>query len=144
VNPLPATSTTRNAVAPDPAAPSPTGTRDTATTPPARGTTAPGKPAATTPPADPVTPTPDPTGTTGAPTGESGERTLSSPAGSVRAGCPGPGTAQIRSWTATKPYKVVDGTTEAGPAPTVSFKHGNTEVTMTVTCDGGVPSATST
>ncbi|WP_433828516.1 hypothetical protein ACQP2E_03945 [Actinoplanes sp. CA-015351] len=72
------------------------------------------------------------------------ERTLSSAAGSVRAICPDAGTAQILSWTATKPYKISGGDEEPGPAPTVSFKHGKTQITMTVTCDGGVLSSTST
>jgi serine/threonine protein kinase len=143
-NPLPGTSTTPGVTTQDRTAPSPTGVDDTATALPTPETTAPGNPAATAPPTGPTTPPPVPTGTTSAPTGESGERTLSSAAGSVRADCPDPGTAQILSWTATKPYKVTGGETEAGPAPTVSFQHGKTQVTMTVTCDGGIPSATST
>jgi serine/threonine protein kinase len=149
VNPLPGTSTKPDVTMSDAPAPRPTGAGNTVTVLPTRGPTAPGNPAgtapaATTPPTDPITPEPDPTGTTSAPAAEPAERTLSSAAGSVRATCPAPGTAQILSWTATQPYKVTNGETEAGPAPTVSFKHGNTQVTMTVTCNGGVPSATST
>ena len=92
----------------------------------------------------PVTAGPEPTATTTTPPPEPAERTLSSDAGSVRATCPATDTAQILSWTATKPYKVVEGDKDAGPAPAVSFKHGNSYLTMTVTCNRGVPSATST
>ncbi|WP_305786979.1 serine/threonine-protein kinase [Symbioplanes lichenis] len=91
-------------------------------------------------PAAPKTTAPTPRATT-APTPV--ERTLSSEAGEVRAVCPARETAQILSWTAVKPYKVIDGDKAAGPAPAVSFKHGNTRLTMTVTCAAGVPSATS-
>ena len=72
------------------------------------------------------------------------ERTLSSSAGSVRATCPAAETARILSWTAAKSYQVVAGDTTAGPAPTVIFRHGNTRVTVTVSCGAGVPSATTT
>jgi eukaryotic-like serine/threonine-protein kinase len=85
---------------------------------------------------------PEPTSTTTVPAPS--ERTLSSAAGSVRATCPASDTAQILSWSAVKPYKVAQGDKEAGLSPAVSFKHGNTLVTMTVTCSGGLPSATST
>jgi serine/threonine-protein kinase len=87
---------------------------------------------------------PEPTVTATVPPAEPVERTLSSDAGSVRAICPATDTAQILSWSATKPYKVVEGDNEAGPAPAVSFKHGNRKLVMTVTCSGGVPSSTST
>jgi tRNA A-37 threonylcarbamoyl transferase component Bud32 len=115
-----------------------------------RGSTTPGNPV-TVPAASPSAPGatttgPDPvvtTTTTTAPA-QPVKRTLSSAAGSVRATCPAADTAQILSWTATKPYRISDGDKEAGPAPAVSFKHGNTQLTMTVTCDGWVPSATST
>jgi serine/threonine-protein kinase len=102
---------------------------------------APGKPTSAAPG---TTAGPGPTVTTTAPAAEPPERTLSSSAGSVRAKCPAPRTAQILSWTATKPYKVTEGDKGAGPSPAVSFKHGNTHITMTVTCAGGVPSATTT
>jgi eukaryotic-like serine/threonine-protein kinase len=109
--------------------------------------TGPGKPAgeapapgATPPKAD----DPAPPATTEAPPEQPRERTLSSAAGSVTATCPAAETAQILSWTATRPYKVTEGDKEAGPSPEVSFKHGNRRLTMTVTCDDGVPSATST
>ncbi|WP_213012466.1 serine/threonine-protein kinase [Paractinoplanes toevensis] len=99
-------------------------------------------------PANPAVPAttaaPDPAVTTTDPAAEPDERTLSSVAGSVRATCPAPDTAQILSWEATKPYKVVEGDDEPGSAPTVSFKHGNSQVIMTVTCAAGVPSATNT
>jgi serine/threonine-protein kinase len=68
-------------------------------------------------------------------------RTLSSDAGTVTATCPAATTARILSWTATKPYKAEDVDEAAGPAPTAEFRHGNDRVTMTITCAGGVPSA---
>jgi serine/threonine-protein kinase len=108
-----------------------------------RGTPVPTRPASPPAGADPTV-GPDPTVTTRPPEYEPTERTLSSAAGSVRATCPSPETAQLLSWTATKPYKVIEGDSDAGPSPSVSFKHGNQQVTMTVTCDDGVPSATST
>jgi serine/threonine-protein kinase len=84
----------------------------------------------------------EPAPTTTAPTTDppAQERTLSSSAGSVRATCAGPSTAQLLSWSATKPYKVNE--VDEGPAasPAVVFKHGNRLVRMTVTCSGGVPS----
>jgi hypothetical protein len=69
------------------------------------------------------------------------ERTLTSAGGSVRATCPSPGTAQLLSWTAQKPYKARE--VDAGPAAatSVTFKHGKDLITMTVTCSGGVPTA---
>jgi eukaryotic-like serine/threonine-protein kinase len=67
------------------------------------------------------------------------ERTFSSAAGTVRATCPSASTAQILSSTATKPYKVSDTDPGPGAAPSVTFKHGNTLVTMTVTCSAGKP-----
>jgi serine/threonine-protein kinase len=119
---------------------SPKGAAETATSRVTPGPATPGDPHPTTRAAAPAvsTPEPDASTTTAAPA----ERTLTSAAGSVRATCPATDTAQILSWSATKPYKVIDGDTEAGPSPEVSFKHGNTQVTMTITCSGGVPSAT--
>ncbi|MFD0522001.1 serine/threonine-protein kinase [Paractinoplanes durhamensis] len=127
LNPRPGASAAPGTTAPDRTAPP--ATRPAKPTKP--GKTSGIAPPAGTVPVDPVTTLPT-------------ERTLSSAAGSVRATCTAPGTAQIISWTATKPYKVVHGETEAGPAPTVSFKHGNSRVDMTVTCNAGLPSATST
>jgi predicted Ser/Thr protein kinase len=145
LNPPPGASPTPTA-APDGRQPGPNGVISAIPGYPARGPAAPGHPAATAPgaPASATTAAPEPTVSTEAPAGEPRERTLSSAAGSVRATCPATDTAQILSWTATKPYKVIEGDQEAGPSPAVSFKHGNTQVTMTVTCSGGVPSATST
>nr|BFE75000.1 hypothetical protein GCM10020092_083010 [Actinoplanes digitatis] len=62
----------------------------------------------------------------------------------MRAVCQAAGTAQLLSWTATKPYKVDE--VEAGPASAAVavFRHGNERVRMTVTCAGGVPSHTTT
>ncbi|MBB4765236.1 protein kinase [Amorphoplanes digitatis] len=87
-----------------------------------------------------ATPSPEPEATTPAPQ----ERTLTSEGGSVRAVCQAAGTAQLLSWTATKPYKVDE--VEAGPASAAVavFRHGNERVRMTVTCAGGVPSHTTT
>ena len=130
---------TPTATAPGGSKPSPTGLTATNTRRP--GTTAPAA-AAATPKTEPATVATEPTATTTPPAAPPEERTLSSAAGTVRATCPSPGTAQILSWSATKPYKVVEGDDAAGPSPSVSFKHGNTRVTMTVTCDDGVPSST--
>lgn len=92
-----------------------------------------------------ASPTPsDPAATAPTPPPPPQERTLWSAAGSVRAICTAATTAQILSWTATKPYKVAAGDDQPGPAPAVSFKHGSTQLTMTVTCAGGVPSANDT
>jgi serine/threonine-protein kinase len=111
----------------------------------APGPASPGAPAATTPTTPPASrpASPAPTVATTNPPAAPVERTLSSAAGSVRATCPGPDVAQILSWTATKPYRVTAGDGNAGPAPSVTFTHGNRQVTMTVTCAGGVPSADS-
>jgi len=133
---------------PDPGRPS-----AAAATAAATGTAAVGLPPAPVVPGDPLptAPAPGPVPTTAGPApatsstpqppAEPAERTLSSAAGSVRATCPGAGTAQILSWAATKPYKVSQGDREAGPSPSVSFKHGARQLTMTVTCSDGVPSA---
>jgi serine/threonine-protein kinase len=112
----------------------------------------PDRPAATAQPAGPTgrtTETPrgqNPTTTAPAPapTTTAAEppevRTLSSSGGSVQATCPTDTTAELLSWTATKPFKVND--VNAGPATaaTVWFKHGNDRVLMTVTCTDGRPS----
>jgi serine/threonine protein kinase len=131
VNPLPGASTATATTVPGGPVPGPTIVISVAKGHPAPGRTA------------PATVAPRPTVTATEPATQPVERTLSSSAGSVRATCPAADTAQILSWTATKPYRVVQGDREAGSSPAVSFKHGNTEVTMTVTCDDGVPSATS-
>jgi serine/threonine-protein kinase len=140
VNPLSASTTPTTA-------PRPTSVINTAPADSTPGLAAPADPAGNGPAATastPVTAGPEPTVTTTTPPPEPAERTLTSDAGSVRATCPASDTAQILSWTAKKPYKVVEGDTEAGPSPAVSFKHGNRTLTMTVTCNRGVPSATST
>jgi serine/threonine protein kinase len=138
-SPVPGTSTV---TAPSGLGLSPTGAINTTAVDPTRGPTAPGNQAVTASTA--ATAVPHPTLTTTAPAAEPSVRTLSSAGGSVRATCPATDTAQILSWTATKPYKVAQGDKQAGPSPAVSFKHGNTQVTMTVTCNGAVPSANST
>ncbi|MEO3819671.1 protein kinase [Plantactinospora sp. B24E8] len=82
-------------------------------------------------PAEPSSPEPSPTV----------ERTLDSAGGSVRASCTADGEARLLSWTATSPYRVEQ--VEPGPArsTTVTFRHGNRTVRMTVTCRDGVPTA---
>jgi serine/threonine-protein kinase len=98
-------------------------------------------------PASPGTVTPAPSPTTAAPrptvttTAAPVERTFTSVAGSVRATCPAPEQARLLSWTAFKPYKLAG--VDPGPAHTVQavFKRGESTVTMTVTCDGGVPAS---
>jgi hypothetical protein len=79
------------------------------------------------------------TPTTTAPPPAAVERTFSSAGGKVVATCPSPGTAELLSWTATRPYKL--DSVDPGPAvaPAVTFRQGNRAVTMTVTCDAGVP-----
>jgi hypothetical protein len=71
-------------------------------------------------------------------------RTLSSPGGSVEATCTEAGLAHLLSWSAAKSYRV--GQVDAGPARSTSaeFLHGNAVTLMTVTCAGGVPSASTT
>ena len=150
----PATTAGRAAVPPAGASSAPARTvpKQAGRTPTAPGTiratpsvAAPGNPSPTGPAPTPTTGVPRPTATSATPPpAEPIERTLSSAAGSVRARCPAAETAQILSWTATRPYKVVQGDQEAGPSPSVSFKHGSTQLTMTVTCTDNMPSATST
>jgi serine/threonine-protein kinase len=98
-----------------------------------------GAPATTTAAPDAEEPEP----TTAAPTTDppAEERTLTSTGGSVRATCPSASTAQLLSWSATKPYKVNE--VDEGPASSALavFKHGNRLVRMTVTCSDGVPSS---
>jgi serine/threonine-protein kinase len=106
-------------------------------TPPAGG----GPGATTTPP--PGQEEPEPTATTTTPPTDppAETRTLSSSAGSVRATCPSPSTAELLSWSAVKPYKVKDVDAGPGSNAVATFRHGNNVVRMTVTCSGGVPSA---
>ncbi|GAA2590351.1 hypothetical protein GCM10010435_81250 [Winogradskya consettensis] len=144
-NPAPKVSITSTAPTPGATGVSPRGAARTTAGRVTPGAVA-GEDTTTTPAGTPTSSRPEPEATTTTTTTAAApqERTLSSAAGTVRATCPATGTAHILSWSAIKPYKVIDGDTEAGPAPEVSFKHGNTQVTMTVTCSGGVPSATST
>jgi hypothetical protein len=60
----------------------------------------------------------------------------------VTATCPAPSTAEILSAEPTQPYKVLSVDTGPGPSPTAVFKHGKVRVTMTVTCQAGVPAKT--
>jgi serine/threonine protein kinase len=93
---------------------------------PTRSSPAPSSPAPTTP-------------TT---TAEPDARVLTSVAGTVRATCPSPGTAQILSYSAIDPYQVRRVQPGPGPAPRVVFRNGSSRVVMIVTCDAGVPSLT--
>jgi hypothetical protein len=77
-------------------------------------------------------------------TGKPAKYKLTSPGGTVKATCPAPSTAQILSAKRTKPLKVLSVDTTPGPAPTAVFKHGKYRVTMTITCQGGVPSTVNT
>ena len=89
-------------------------------------------------------PGPTATGTGPAPTTTAAnppqEWTLSSAGGSVRAICPSATTAQLLSWTATRPYKVDQVSAGPASATTAVFKRGTQQVRMTITCSGGVPS----
>ncbi|MET3423899.1 serine/threonine-protein kinase [Actinoplanes tereljensis] len=100
--------------------------------------TSPPRGAAAGPAADSATADAEPTATPTA-TSAPEERTFTSDAGWIRAICPEPSTAEILSWGTTKPYKVDD--TDIGPAeePSVTFRHGNTFVKMTVSCAGSEP-----
>jgi serine/threonine-protein kinase len=92
---------------------------------------------------DPPAVTTAPAPTTAAatpPGGPTGERTLSSSGGTVRAQCPSAGTAELLSWSAAKSWKVEQVSAGPGSAPTAEFRHGNQHLVMTVTCSSGVPS----
>ncbi|MEU8660662.1 hypothetical protein AB0C31_28690, partial [Actinoplanes philippinensis] len=95
-------------------------------------------PGAATPAPSPTRPTPSPT-----PTAQPApvRRTLSSEGGTVVATCADAVTAELLSWTATRPYKVQSAEPGPAAAPAVTFKHGTDLITMTVTCDGGIPAA---
>ncbi len=93
-------------------------------------------PTATRPPATTAAPTRAPD-----PEAPSEPRTLSATGGSVEASCTPGGSAELLSWTPSRPYKLKS--VDPGPAQTteVEFKHGKRVTRMTVTCSGGVPSA---
>jgi eukaryotic-like serine/threonine-protein kinase len=94
---------------------------------PTAGTTSPAAPTSTSPPPNPPQPQ---------------QRSLSSVGGTVEATCTLDGLARLLSWTPAKPYKVER--VDPGPASpaTAVFGHGNSTVQMSITCTGGVPSAT--
>jgi eukaryotic-like serine/threonine-protein kinase len=69
-------------------------------------------------------------------------RQLTSSGGTVKATCPAPTTAQILSADPTSPFRVLSVDTAPGSSPTAVFKHGKVRVTMTVTCQAGVPTQT--
>ncbi|MER7283003.1 serine/threonine-protein kinase [Dactylosporangium sp. NPDC000244] len=66
-------------------------------------------------------------------------RTFTSEGGAVTAEC-ADGLARITDRTPAKSWKVDDEQTGPAAAASVTFRHGNTRVTMTVTCPGGTPS----
>ena len=70
------------------------------------------------------------------------ERILSSVGGSVRAICTTGGLAHLLSWEPAETYQTAK--VEAGPATRarIAFKNAEQTVRMTVSCTGGVPSAT--
>ncbi|MEU4245530.1 protein kinase [Actinoplanes sp. NPDC026619] len=98
----------------------------------------------TAPPAAPPVPATSSPKTTATVPGPPAEQTFTSDAGSLRATCPSAAASQILSATATKPYKTAASDLGPGSAASVTFKHGNVTVTMTVTCAQGVPSAQTT
>jgi serine/threonine protein kinase len=110
-----------------------------------------GRPGPSVAPAGPRPATPGPTGTARPPAADTPSPTttpptpvtltLTSPAGTVTARCPAATTAQIVSWTATKPFKAEDVDDSPGPAPSAEFRHGTARVTMTITCTNSRPSA---
>ena len=98
------------------------------------------------PPAAPArtsaTPLPSATRPSPAGAGSAAARTLlSSPGGSVVAGCTATG-AYLLSWTPQQGFQA--SSVVRGPAPRaqVLFRSGRTRIAMVVTCHGGVPSAT--
>ncbi|MEU4623929.1 serine/threonine-protein kinase [Actinoplanes sp. NPDC023801] len=105
---------------------------------PAAASSAAGTAPATVVPTTATTPVPTRTTT---PPPAAVERTFSSAGGKVVATCPSPETAELLSWSATRPYRL--DSVDPGPAsaPAVTFRQGSRLVTMTVTCDGGTPSA---
>ena len=93
---------------------------------------------ATPPPATPPPATPPPATPPSAPATPR-ERVFTSKGGTLTATCPSASTARILSWTATSPYRAGQVDTAPGPAPSGTFRHGKSQITMTVTCDAGVP-----
>ncbi|WP_433619261.1 protein kinase domain-containing protein [Dactylosporangium sp. CA-139114] len=67
------------------------------------------------------------------------QRRFTSEGGTITAECAG-GLARITDQTPTKPWKVDDERPGPAAAASVTFRHGNTRVTMRVTCPGGTPS----
>ena len=91
----------------------------------------------TGPPAPPPDSPPAPTPTAAQP----GTETFGSPGGSVEATCTGANLAKLLSWKPAKGYHADN--VNAGPSAAASlvFRHGNTAVTVTVTCTNWQPSA---
>jgi serine/threonine-protein kinase len=74
----------------------------------------------------------------------SGVRTFTSAGGTIEARCTNAGRARLVAWTPNQPYKVER--VSAGPAvaAAIVFKHGNSRIRMTVTCQAGSPSVATT
>lgn len=68
-------------------------------------------------------------------------RTFTSAGGTIEARCTPVGKARLVAWAPNQPYKVER--VSAGPAlaAVIVFRHGNSRIRMTVTCQGGSPSA---
>ncbi|MEU0563716.1 hypothetical protein ABZ321_57925, partial [Dactylosporangium sp. NPDC006015] len=88
----------------------------------------------------PTTEPPSPPPTSDPPRSE----TLTSAGGTVTATCDGAGRVRLTSPDPADGYKVT--TFNGGPAGTaeVAFKRGNVTIRMSVTCDDGAPTATTT
>jgi serine/threonine-protein kinase len=69
------------------------------------------------------------------------ERTLSSAGGTVQAVCTSSGLAHLLSASPAKSYKTDRLDLTPAAAPIAVFRRGITTVVMTVTCNDGVPSA---
>ncbi|GAA0477375.1 serine/threonine-protein kinase [Actinoplanes campanulatus] len=121
---------TPSAGTPQPAPPA--GVAPTVTAPP---TVLPTATTTTTAAPEPTVEVTTTTTTTAAPV----QRTLSSAGGTVVATCHPGGDAEILSWKAAGSYKVQSADPGPSGAPSVTFKHGNRRVTMTVSCDSGAP-----
>ncbi|MCU7728099.1 protein kinase [Actinoplanes sp. KI2] len=87
--------------------------------------------------ASPTPAAPATTATTASPPAAS--RVLTSPGGTVTADCTTATTARILSWSPAHGYHTESVDAGPGPAPSVTFRHGNEPVTVTVTCSGGEP-----
>jgi serine/threonine-protein kinase len=67
-------------------------------------------------------------------------RTFTSAGGTIEARCTAVGRARLVAWAPTQPYKVERVSAGPAAAAVIVFKHGNSRIRMTVTCQGGSPS----